>query len=382
MELQSIWFFLWGLLWALYFMTGGFDLGVGGLLPILGKTEADRRVMIHAIGPLWDGNEVWLITAGGVTFAAFPTVYAVMFTAFYTPLLLILFALIFRGVSIEFRSATRWTRLWDVGVVIGSVAPPILFGVAFANIFQGVPIDADGIMAGGLAALLNPYGLLGGVFFLLLFLQHGALWLSYRTTGDLQRRCANAVRYIWPATVVVAVLFLAATGFATDLYANYLTWPWLFFIPLAAVAGLLGTRYLLAGKMYFRAWVASAVTIVASTLFGVIGLYPNLFPSSLDPANHLTAFNSSASPLTLTIMLVVVAIFIPIVIAYQAWAYFIFRAPVSDDGSGQGAYSLNFFETGAYENTDTPAADRSDGRFNGIRPGTRERGSRNGRFRN
>lgn len=330
MILQSIWFFLWGLLWALYFMTGGFDLGVGGLLPFLGKSENDRQKMIHAIGPLWDGNEVWLITAGGVTFAAFPAVYAVMFSAFYTPLLLILFALIFRGVSIEFRSATTWKRVWDTGVCIGSLAPPILFGVAFANIFQGVPIDGKGVMAGGLTALLNPYGLLGGVLFLLLFLGHGALWIAFKTTGDLRGRSRAAAKSLWPFTVAVAVLFLVATAYKTDLYANYLARPYLFIIPLITVAALFGTRYLLSRKMYFRSWVASAVTIVSATLFGVIGLFPRLFPSSLNPAYHLTAFNGSASPLTLTIMLVVVLIFIPIVIAYQTWAYFLFKDPVTD----------------------------------------------------
>ena len=171
MVLQSTWFFLWGLLWALYFMTDGFDLGIGALYPILGKTDEDKKTMINAIGPLWDGNEVWLLTAGGVTFAAFPLVYAVMFSSLYTALMLILFALIIRGVSFEFRNKVNhpiWIKVWDTCIFIGSIAPAILFGVAFANIFKGIPIDDQGLYQGNLFTLLNPYGLLGGGLFLLL----------------------------------------------------------------------------------------------------------------------------------------------------------------------------------------------------------------------
>ncbi len=305
MELQTIWFFLWGLLWAIYFMTDGFDLGVGILLPVLGKTETDRRKMLHSIGPFWDGNEVWLITAGGVTFAAFPAVYAVMFTAFYTPLLLVLFALIFRGVAIEFRSATNWPRFWDAFIFFGSAAPPVLFGVAFANIFSGVPVDQNGIMRGNLLHLLNPYALLGGLLFLLLFLEHGALWLSFKTTGDLHRRSVIAALGIWPFLAVSAVIFLTASWFSTDLYANYLARPLLFAAPLIAVLSLFAIRFLLTGGNYFRAWIASAATIVSAVFFGIIGLFPRLFPSSLNPEYHLTAYNASASQLSLTIMLTV-----------------------------------------------------------------------------
>ena len=172
MVLQTIWFFLWGLLWAMYFMTDGFDLGIGTLYPILGKSNEDKQTMINAMGPLWDGNEVWLLTAGGVTFAAFPLVYSVMFSSLYTALMLILFALIIRGVSFEFRNKINhpgWIKVWDACIFIGSIAPAILFGVAFANILRGVPINGEGLFQGNLFTLLNPYGLLGGVLFLLLF---------------------------------------------------------------------------------------------------------------------------------------------------------------------------------------------------------------------
>ncbi len=334
MVLESIWFFLWGLLWALYFMTDGFDLGIGALYPILGKSEADKRTMINALGPLWDGNEVWLLTAGGVTFAAFPLVYAVMFSSLYAALMLILFALIIRGVSFEFRNkinSPRWLKIWDACIFIGSIAPAILFGVAFANIFQGIPIDQEGLYHGTLFTLLNPYGLLGGVLFLLLFAQHGAAWIAIRSKGDLQDRAVKTATIIWPALVVVAVVFLVASWFATSLYDNYLAHPFLFVVILVTVIALLGVRLFLSQQAWFKAWFSSALTIVGATFFGVIGLYPNLFPSSINPAYSLSAHNASSSPLTLKIMLMVVLIFVPIVLAYQIWAYYLFKDKVSEE---------------------------------------------------
>jgi cytochrome d ubiquinol oxidase subunit II len=334
MSLESVWFFLWGLLWAVYFMTDGFDLGIGALYPILGKTEKDKRTMINALGPLWDGNEVWLLTAGGVTFAAFPLVYSVMFSSLYTALMLILFALIIRGVSFEFRNkidSPAWIKIWDACIFIGSIAPAILFGVAFANIFKGIPIDGEGLFQGNLLTLLNPYGLLGGVLFLLLFLQHGANWIAIRSEGDLQERAVKTAKAIWPALVAVAVIFLIASWFATPLYNNYLAHPVLFLVILITVAALLGVRFYLQQDAFFKAWFASALAIVGATFFGVIGLFPNLFPSSIDPKFSLSAYNASSSPLTLKIMLAVVLIFVPIVLAYQVWTYFMFKDKVTDE---------------------------------------------------
>lgn len=331
MDLQAIWFFLWGLLWAVFFMTDGFDFGVGALYPFLGQTEEDKRTMIAAIGPLWDGNEVWLIAAGGVTFAAFPLVYAVMFSTLYSALMLILFALILRGVSFEFRGKVddpRWRRLWDSCIFIGSLAPALLFGVAFANIFQGIPFDGEGVYHGSLFTLLNPYGLLGGLLFVLLFLQHGALWLGIKTREALQARATRLAARIWPLVVAAAVVFLAASWYKTNLYANYLAHPVLFAVIAVTVLSLLTARVFIARQAWFRAWTASAVTIVGATFFGVIGLFPALFPSSLDPAFNLTARNASSSPLTLKIMLVVAIIFVPIVIGYQVWSYHTFKDPV------------------------------------------------------
>ena len=332
MVMQSIWFFLWGLLWAIFFVTDGFDFGIGTLYPFLGKSETDKRTMINAMGPLWDGNQVWLITAGGVTFAAFPKVYAVMFSSLYSALMLILFALIIRGVSFEFRGKIddpRWRKIWDICIFVGSVAPAVLFGVAFANIFKGIPIDGEGIYKGTLLTLLNPYGLLGGVLFLLLFIQHGALWLAIKSTGDLHDRAARTAKMVWPVLLAVAVIFLVASMFATRLYDNYLAYPILFLVIIMTVAGLLGARFFLARAAYFKAWFASALTIIGATFYGVVGLFPNLFPSSLDSQYNLTAFNASSSPYTLKIMLVVVIIFVPIILAYQIWAYNMFKDKIT-----------------------------------------------------
>jgi len=287
--------------------------------------------MVAAIGPLWDGNEVWLISAGGVTFAAFPLVYAVMFSTLYSALMLILFALILRGVSFEFRRKVddpRWRRLWDSCIFIGSLAPALLFGVAFANIFQGIPFDGEGVYHGSLFTLLNPYGLLGGVLFVLLFLQHGALWLGIKTREALQARATRLAARIWPLVVAAAVVFLAASWYKTNLYANYLAYPALFAVIAVTVLALLTVRVFIARQAWFRAWAASSLTIVGATFFGVIGLFPNLFPSSLDPAFNLTARNASSSPLTLKIMLVVAIIFVPIVVGYQTWSYYTFKDPV------------------------------------------------------
>jgi len=334
MELQTIWFFLWGLLWALYFMTDGFDLGIGTLYPILGRSNADKQTMINAMGPLWDGNEVWLLTAGGVTFAAFPLVYAVMFSSLYTALMLILFALIIRGVSFEFRNkidSPAWIKVWDTCIFVGSIAPAILFGVAFANIFRGIPIDGEGLFQGNLFTLLNPYGLLGGVLFLLLFVQHGANWIIIKSDGDIQERAINMSKNIWPILLAVAVIFLVASWFATPLYQNYLANPLLFVVILGTVAALLGIRFFLNRQNWFKTWFASAFTIVGATFFGVIGLYPNLFPSSIDPAFSLSAHNASSSPMTLKIMLMVVILFMPLVLAYQIWTYFTFKDKVQQE---------------------------------------------------
>jgi cytochrome d ubiquinol oxidase subunit II len=338
MALNDVWFFLWGLLWAIYFMTDGFDLGMGSLLPFLAKTNEEKRIMYNAMGPLWDGNEVWLITAGGVTFAAFPHVYAVMFSSLYSALMLILFALIFRGVSLEFRANSTspgWRRVWDTCMFFGSLFPAILFGAAFANIFRGIPIDQNGVYQGTLFTLLNPYGLLGGVLFLLLFLVHGAVWLAIKSEGPLHERAVKAANKLWPLLLAGAVIFLGASWFATDLYDNYLAHPVLFIFILITVLALLGVKIFLAKGGWWKAWFSSALTIMGATFFGVIGLYPKMLPSNIDPAYSLTAHNASSSPLTLKIMLIVALLFVPVVLAYQVWAYNLFKRKITEEDLSQ-----------------------------------------------
>jgi cytochrome d ubiquinol oxidase subunit II len=235
-------------------------------------------------------------------------------------------------VSFEFRGKIddpRWKRIWDTAIFLGSFLPALLFGVAFANIFQGIPIDRQGIFHGNLFTLLNPYGLLGGLLFVSLFVTHGALWLAIRTEGDLQGRAAAFARGFWPVLLGIAVVFLVATAFFTRLYDNYLQYPVLFAVVLLTVAGLVGIRYFLAAGGFFKAWFSSALTIAGATFFGVIGLFPALFPSSIRDSYSLTAFNASSSPLTLKIMLVVVILFVPVVIAYQVWAYTRFKDKVT-----------------------------------------------------
>jgi cytochrome d ubiquinol oxidase subunit II len=327
MEFQVIWFILWGVLWAVYFMLDGFVFGAGILHPFIAKSDTERRVVINSVGPVWDGNQVWLITAGGATFAAFPTTYALMFSYLYSALLIILFALIVRGVTFEFRGKSEsvaWRKAFDGAILFSSFIPALLFGVAFGNIFQGLPMDAQGYH-GTLLSLLNPYGLLTGVLFVLLFVEHGALWLANKTEGQVRGRASGLAASIWWALLVVAVLFLAYTKFATALYENFLKSPAFFAVPALAVFGLIGIKVLQSTGRTLGAFFSSCLTILMVTFTGVIGLYPNLIPSSIDPRYSLTIFNSSSSAYTLKIMTVVALLFVPVVIGYQIWAYRVFR---------------------------------------------------------
>lgn len=331
--LETTWLVLWALLWAVYFILDGFDLGLGTLLPFLAKNEHEKRVIYGASGPFWDGNEVWLITAGGVTFAAFPTAYAVMFSALYAPLLLLLFGLIFRAVSIEFRNQSThpaWLTFWDGVHFVANFLPAFLLGVAFANLFMGIPVDADGVFHGTLLTFLNPYGLAGGVFFVITFALHGALWLGVKSEGALHTRAVATALFLWPVLGILLVLFLALTAFYTNLYANYLAHPALLVFPLLAVVGYIATRALLTTGKMALAWAANGLFILGVTFFGVMGMFPGMVISSLDPAWTVTAFNGASSPLTLKIMLVVALIFVPLVLIYQGWVYAIFSHKVTE----------------------------------------------------
>jgi len=331
--LQITWFALWGLLWAVYFMLDGFVLGTGMLHNFLAKNEKEKQAMVAIVGPVWNGNEVWLITAGGATFAAFPTTYALMFSYLYTALLLLLFALIIRGVSLDFRGKVAnsgWKKLWDAGIFLGGFLPALLLGVAFGNIFKGLPMDVSGYH-GNLFTLLNPYGLLTGILFVIMFVVHGAIYTSVKTSGDLSERALAFAGRAWTVLLVVAVLFLAYTAFATNLYLNYLSMPLLFIVPLTAVAALILIKVFLIKVNGLKAFAASCVTILTVCFTGIIGLFPNLIPSNLDPAYSMTIYNSSSSQTTLAIMTGVALIFVPIVIAYKIWVYRVFRDKISPD---------------------------------------------------
>ena len=339
---QVIWFVLWGVLWVGYFVLDGFDLGAGILLPKLASNETERRIVYNAIGPFWDANEVWLITAGGATFAAFPRAYAIMFSGLYSALLLLLFCLIFRGVAIEFRGKQNdagWRSKWDLVFVASSLLATLLLGVAFANIFRGLPIDEKGIIRGGLLYLLNPYGLLGGIFFVVMFAVHGALWVAYRSTGSLYERAKGWALKLWPVEAALAVLFLLASFKATSLWNNYFKHPVLFVFPILAVVALIFIPVLVKRDSALGAWISSALFIVGAASWGLAGLFPNLLPSTLSPENSLTVFNSSSSPLTLKVMTVVAFVFVPIMLCYKFWVYKTFSGKLTEEAVyGEDAY--------------------------------------------
>ncbi|MER6506406.1 cytochrome d ubiquinol oxidase subunit II [Nonomuraea sp. NPDC001636] len=314
--MENVWFVLIAVLWTGYFLLEGFDFGVGILMPVLSREEADRRAVLRTIGPVWDGNEVWLLVAGGATFAAFPEWYATLFSGFYLPLFLILLALIARGVALEYRSKSDSTRGWDRALFWGSLVPAFLWGVAFANIVRGVPLNAEHEYTGTLLTLLNPFALLGGLATLLLFTLHGAVFLALRTTGDLRLAAGRMAKSISPAAFLVVMAFLLLS----DGGGGALRWA-------AVVLVALGLAGAVAATVRGRdgwAFTASAVAVVALVAAIFTGLFPNVMPA-LDPANSLTVTNAASSPYTLTVMTWVAAVFTPVVLAYQAWTYWVFR---------------------------------------------------------
>jgi cytochrome d ubiquinol oxidase subunit II len=337
MHLSDLWFIAIAVLWAGYFVLEGFDFGVGILLPVLGRDDTERRVMINAIGPVWDGNEVWLLTAGGATFAAFPGWYAAMFSAFYLPLLLILVALIIRGVAFEYRGKrdnSNWRRGWDAAIFLGSLVPALLWGVAFGNILHGIPLNAAHNFTGNFFTFLNPYSLLGGLTTLALFTMHGALFLALKTTGDPRRRAHRAAGGIAIIAIVAGAVFLAWTE------ASYRAAPTsgsgiasIWCAMFAAVALVIAAVTDRTGRERTHregfAFAANAVAIVAATAALFTALYPNVLPSTLSPAYSLTVANAASTDATLKVMTVVAIIFLPLVLAYQAWSYWVFRKRIT-----------------------------------------------------
>ncbi len=334
MELTTLWFILIAVLWVGYFCLEGFDYGVGMLLPVLGRDETGpdaysgetrKRQMLSAIGPHWDGNEVWLLTAGGATFAAFPHWYATLFSGFYLPLLLILVGLIVRGIGVEYRGkvdSASWRSRMTWMIVVGSFIPALLWGVAFSNIVSGVPIDAHKEYVGGFWYLLNPTALLGGLTTLSLFLTHGALFIALKTEGRLR---LDARRLALRTGLVAAVAAVVWLGLLQARMGN--TWSWV----LTALAVLAFVGALLATWRGREGWAFAGTfaTIALATVSLFVALFPDVMPSTLDPAWSLTVHNASSTPRTLGIMSVVAAIFTPLVVAYQAWTYWAFRKRIA-----------------------------------------------------
>ncbi|MDX6232575.1 MAG: cytochrome bd ubiquinol oxidase subunit [Nocardioidaceae bacterium] len=321
MDLTTFWFILIAVLWVGYLVLEGFDFGVGMLVGALAQDDTERRVLINTIGPLWDGNEVWLLVAGGATFAAFPEWYATLFSGFYLPLLLILVALIVRGVAFEYRGKRNdatWRRNWDITIVTASALPALLWGVALANIVHGVPIDADKEYVGSFFDLLNPYALLGGLVTLSVFFVHGAIFVALKTVGDIRLRAKSLALRSGLVAAVLAVTFIVWTGLDQG---QLMVWV---LGLLAAVAFILAFAATV-GDRDGWAFAATSVTIGLVAIMLFVGLFPDVMPSSLDPTWNLTTTNASSTHYTLVIMSWVAVIFTPIVLMYQGWSYWVFR---------------------------------------------------------
>jgi cytochrome d ubiquinol oxidase subunit II len=321
MELHDVWFVLIAFLWTGYFFLEGFDFGVGVLTRLLARNRPEKRVLINTIGPVWDGNEVWLLTAGGATFAAFPEWYATLFSGFYLPLLVILLCLIIRGVAFEYRvkrPEERWQRNWETAIFWTSLIPAFLWGVAFGNIVGGVKIDRDMEYVGSLGDLLNPYALLGGVVTLTLFTFHGTVFTALKTVGEIRERARKLALRVGLVTAVAALAFLLWTQLDHGDGASLVA---LVVAVAALVAALLANQ---AGREGW-AFTLSGVTLVASVAMLFLTLFPNVMPSTLNADWSLTVTNASSSPYTLKIMTWLAVIGTPVVLVYQGWTYWVFR---------------------------------------------------------
>ena len=330
MDMNTIWFLLIAVLFIGFFFLEGFDYGVGIWLLFLGKDDTERRVIINTIGPFWDGNEVWLITAGGAMFAAFPHWYATMFSGFYLALVLMLVALIVRGVAFEFRSkddSPAWRTLWDWAIFFGSALPALLWGVALANLLHGVPIDENMMYTGNLLTLLNPYALLAGLTSLTGFMLHGALFLALRTTGEMQNKARAAARRIWLPNVVLLFLTVGIGYFTTDMFARLGVNPGI--VPVGAGVSILLAGYFNRREQDGWAFAMTGLGIALTVITVFMGLFPRVMISSLNPEWSLTIYNAASSDYTLRTMGLVVLIFLPFVLAYQGWTYYIFRQRVT-----------------------------------------------------
>ncbi len=327
-DLNTIWFLLIGILIIGYAILDGFDLGVG-VLHLFARNNTERRIHINAIGPVWDGNEVWLLTAGGALFAAFPVVYATTFSAFYLALMLLLAALIFRAVSMEFRGkvdSDGWRRFWDWSFGLGSLLPSVLFGVAVGNVLRGLPIESGAVFRGNFLDLLNPYSIVIGLLSLTMFVMHGALYMTLKSDGELQERMGKIGSGMW---IIFVILYVIATVYsvfeARYLFEGLLSSPlfWILFIIL--LASIVYMPVGVKSRSYFRAFLASSATIACIIGLSAVSMYPRFVPSSIDAANSLTIYNASSTDKTLTVMLIIALIGMPLVIAYSAYIYNVFK---------------------------------------------------------
>ncbi|UDG82537.1 cytochrome d ubiquinol oxidase subunit II [Candidatus Vallotia cooleyia] len=372
--LKVIWWVLIGILLLGFALTDGFDMGVGALLPFIGKTDTERRVIINAIGPTWEGNQVWLVTAAGTMFAAWPLVYAASFSGFYCAMLLVLFSLFMRPVSFEYRAkreSLRWRTSWDWALFAGSIVPALIFGIAFGNLLQGVPFRFDDELRvsyyGSFFALLNPFAVLCGIVSSSMLIAHGAAFLRIKTEGVIARRAAYALRI---AALITVILFIIAgimvntriTGFeitymaplagpanpllkrvasAPGLWtANYGIYPWTMLAPVLGITAGVIAIVLAASNLTILGFIMTGLLVTSIILTAGLSMFPFIMPSSLDPASSLTLWDSMSSPRTLGIMLILVIVFVPLIILYTSWVYSIMRGKVTEQGVQNNTHSM------------------------------------------
>ncbi len=326
LSLNEFWFLLIAILFVGFFVLEGFDFGVGTVAKFLGKTDRERRVYINTIGPFWDANEVWLITAGGAMFAAFPHWYATLFSGFYIPFVFMLLALIVRGVAFEFRGkvdSEKWRKTWDWSIFIGSIVPPLLWGVALANFMTGIPIDANKEVVGGFLQFLHPFALLGGVMFVLLCIVHGLQFIMLRTTDELHERARSLAKKLNPIALVAVLLFIGVGFVKTDIF-TYHGNTWLL-LPLLAWGGLFASH--LFNRLQRDGWAffMTSFTMIGLTASIFIGMFPRVMISTLGAINDLTIFNAASGAYTLKVMSYFSIALLPFVLGYQIWSYYVFR---------------------------------------------------------
>lgn len=326
MSLNEFWFILITILFIGFFVLEGFDFGVGIVSRFLGKTDQEKRIFINTVGPFWDANEVWLITAGGAMFAAYPHWYATMFSGFYIPLVFMLLALILRGVSFEFRGKvdnSKWKNTWDWTLFIGSLLPPILWGVVLANFMTGMPINQEKEMIGGFVQFLHPFALLGGLMFLMLTITHGLQFITIRTTGELQERARDLGKKVAPITIILFLAFIVVGYIISDVFTYH--GQTFMVIPILAWVSLLFANLYNTQKLDLNAFALTSITIILLIGSIFIGMFPRVMISSISDAYSLTVYNAASGPYTLKVMTYFSIALLPFVLGYQGWSYYIFR---------------------------------------------------------